>query len=100
MAIVLKGVDGLPCLDKFWLPRSPGRRNGSGRVAGTGATLSPALLAIPVPTTRLRSEYYEQADASYTQIDGLLLQGIHDFEQIRRCKEDSLARQSWCSKEH
>lgn len=97
MAIVLKGVDGLPYLDKFAVtPEAQG--------AGMGAAVWQALVQrCPQIYWRSRADnpvtqwYYEQADASYTQNRWVAFtRGIHDFEQIRRCKEDSLARQeSW-----
>jgi len=97
MAIVLKGVDGLPYLDKFAVtPEAQG--------AGLGAAVWQALVhrcprlywrsRVDNPVTQW---YYEQADASYTQDNWVAFsKGIHDFEQIRRCKKDSLKRpESW-----
>ena len=97
MAIVLKGVDGVPYLDKFAVtPEAQG--------AGLGAAVWQALVQrCPRFYWRSRLEnlvtqwYYEQADASYTQGNWVAFsKGIHDFEQIRRCKTDSLKRaESW-----
>jgi acetylglutamate kinase len=101
MAIVLKGVDGLPYLDKFAVtPEAQG--------AGLGAAVWQALVQ-RCPRIYWRSRvdnpvtqwYYEQADASYTQDNWVAFsKGIHDFEQIRRCKKDSLKRaESWLERD-
>ncbi len=97
MAIVLKGVDGIPYLDKFAVtPEAQG--------AGLGAAVWQVLVnrcpqlywrsRIDNPVTQW---YYEQADASYTQDRWVAFtKGIKNFDQIRRCKEDCLARsESW-----
>jgi bifunctional N-acetylglutamate synthase/kinase len=97
MAIVLKGVDGLSYLDKFAVtPEAQG--------AGLGAAVWQALVhrcprlywrsRVDNPVTQW---YFEQANASYTQDRWVAFtRGIDDFEQIRRCKEDSLGRaESW-----
>jgi acetylglutamate kinase len=97
MAIVLKGVDGLPYLDKFAVtPEAQG--------AGLGAAVWQALVQrCPQLYWRSRVDnpitpwYYEQADASFTQDHWVSLsKGIEDFEQLNRCKEDCLSRsESW-----
>ncbi len=97
MAIVLKGIDGVPYLDKFAVtPEAQG--------AGLGAAVWQALIhrcpqvywrsRVDNPVTRW---YYEQADTSFTQGRWVAFSvGIHDFEQLKRCKEDSLGRmESW-----
>lgn len=97
MAIVLKGIDGVPYLDKFAVtPEAQG--------AGMGAAVWQALTQ-RCPRLYWRSRvdnpvtqwYYEQADASYTHNRWVAFtRGIHDFDQIRRCKEDCLGREeSW-----
>ena len=97
MAVVLKGVDGLPYLDKFAVtPEAQG--------AGLGAAVWQALVhRCPRLYWRSRTRnpvtpwYFEQADASFTQGNWVAFSiGIEDFEQLRRCKEDSLRRaESW-----
>jgi len=102
MAIVLKGVDGIPYLDKFAVtPEAQG--------AGLGAAVWQVLVnrcprlywrsRIDNPITQW---YYEQADASYTQDRWVAFtKGIHDFDQIRRCKDDCLGREeSWQEQRH
>jgi acetylglutamate kinase len=102
MAIVLKGVDGVPYLDKFAVtPEAQG--------AGFGAAVWQALVQrcprfywrsrVDNPVTQW---YYEQADASYTQDNWVAFsKGIHDFDQIRRCKKDSLKRaESWLERQN
>lgn len=97
MAIVLKGIDGIPYLDKFAVtPEAQG--------AGLGAAVWQALIhrfprfywrsRVDNPVTQW---YYEQADASITRDRWVALsRGIHDFAQLQRCVEDSFAReQSW-----
>jgi acetylglutamate kinase len=102
MAIVLKGVDGIPYLDKFAVtPEAQG--------AGLGAAVWQVLVnRCPRLYWRSRIDnpvtpwYFEQADASYTQERWVsFTRGIHDFDQIRRCKEDSLGRaESWQEQAH
>jgi acetylglutamate kinase len=97
MAIVLKGVDGVPYLDKFAVtPEAQG--------AGLGAAVWQALIhRCPQLYWRSRTGnpitpwYFDQADASFTEDKWVAFSvGIHDFEQLRRCKEDCLARaESW-----
>jgi len=97
MALVLKGVDGLPYLDKFAVtPEAQG--------AGLGAAVWQALVQ-RCPKLYWRSRignpitqwYYEQADVSFTQGGWVAFsKGIHDPGQIWRCREDSLSRsESW-----
>jgi acetylglutamate kinase len=97
MAIVLKGVDGIPYLDKFAVtPEAQG--------AGLGAAVWQSL-AHRCPELYWRSRtgnpvtswYFEQADTSVTRDNWVAFTiGIGDFEQIRRCKEDCLSRaESW-----
>jgi acetylglutamate kinase len=97
MAIVLKGVDGLPYLDKFAVtPEAQG--------AGLGAAVW-QMLVHRCPQLYWRSRvdnpvtpwYYEQADASFTQDRWVAFsKGISNFDQLERCKLDCLARQeSW-----
>ena len=97
MAIVLKGVDGIPYLDKFAVtPEAQG--------AGLGAAVWQALvLRCPRLYWRSRADnpvtqwYYEQAESSYSQGSWVAFtRGIHDFEEIRRCKKDCINRpESW-----
>jgi acetylglutamate kinase len=97
MAIVLKGVDGIPYLDKFAVtPEAQG--------AGLGAAVWQALIhRCSQLYWRSRTDnpvnqwYFEQAETSYTEkVWVALTKGLHDFEKIRRCKVDSLARPlSW-----
>jgi acetylglutamate kinase len=97
MAIVLKGVDGIPYLDKFAVtPEAQG--------AGLGAAVWQALIhRFPQLYWRSRTDnpvnqwYFEQAETSYTEkVWVAFTRGLHDFEKIRRCKVDSLARPaSW-----
>ena len=97
MAIVLKGVDGLPYLDKFAVtPEAQG--------AGLGAAVWQALIhRFPSLYWRSRTDnpvtrwYFEQADAAFTEDTWVAFStGIRDFGQLERCKEDCLARaESW-----
>jgi acetylglutamate kinase len=97
MAVVLKGVDGIPYLDKFAVtPEAQG--------AGLGAAVWQALIQrCPKLYWRSRADnpitpwYFDQATASFRQDKWVAFSvGIDDFEQLRRCKEDSLARpESW-----
>jgi acetylglutamate kinase len=100
MAIVLKGVDGVPYLDKFAVtPEAQG--------AGLGAAVWQALVhRCPMLYWRSRRDnpitswYFDQADASLTQDKWVAFSvGIDDFDQLRRCKDDCLAREeSWVEK--
>jgi acetylglutamate kinase len=100
MAIVLKGVDGIPYLDKFAVtPEAQG--------AGLGAAVWQALIQrCPRLYWRSRADnpitpwYFDQADASFTQERWVAFStGIEDFDQLRRCKEDCLSRrESWVEK--
>ncbi|MGD2129042.1 MAG: acetylglutamate kinase [Lysobacterales bacterium] len=97
MAIVLRGVDGVSYLDKFAVtPEAQG--------AGLGAAVWQALIQrCPQLYWRSRTDnpvtqwYFEQAGSSYSEKNWIAFtRGIHDFEKIRRCKVDSLARPvSW-----
>ncbi|NNK38168.1 MAG: acetylglutamate kinase [Xanthomonadales bacterium] len=97
MAIVLKGVDGVPYLDKFAVtPEAQG--------AGLGAAVWQALVhRCPKLYWRSRTRnpvtpwYFDQADASFTEDQWVAFSaGIHDFDQLGRCKEDCLSRgESW-----
>lgn len=97
MAIVLKGVDGIPYLDKFAVtPEAQG--------AGLGAAVWQVLVQrCPQLYWRSRVDnpvtqwYYEQADASFTRDRWVAFsRGVSDFGQMLRCRDDSLARpQSW-----
>ena len=101
MAIVLKGVDGVPYLDKFAVtPEAQG--------AGLGAAVWQALVhRCPSLYWRSRTRnpvtawYFDQADASFTEDSWVSFSvGIHDFDQLRRCKQDCLSRaESWLEKE-
>jgi acetylglutamate kinase len=97
MAVVLKGVDGLPYLDKFAVtPEAQG--------AGLGAAVWQALIH-RCPSLYWRSRttnpitrwYFEQADTAFTEDKWVAFSiGIKDFGQLERCKADSLARaESW-----
>jgi acetylglutamate kinase len=101
MAIMLKGVDGIPYLDKFAVtPEAQG--------AGLGAAVWQTLVQ-RCPQFYWRSRvgnpitqwYYEQADASFTQGGWVAFsKGIQDFEQIWRCREDCFSRvESWVAKD-
>ena len=101
MAIVLKGVDGVPYLDKFAVtPEAQG--------AGLGAAVWQALVH-RCPSLYWRSRtgnpvtpwYFDQAETSFTEDHWVAFSvGIHDFEQLRHCKEDCLSREeSWLEQE-
>jgi len=100
MAVVLNGVNGIPYLDKFAVtPEAQG--------AGLGAAVWQALIhRCPALYWRSRTDnpvtpwYFDQADASFTEDKWVAFSvGIHDFKQLRRCKEDCLAREeSWVEK--
>ena len=102
MAIVLRGIDGIPYLDKFAVtPEAQG--------AGLGAAVWQALIhRFPRFYWRSRLDnpvtqwYYEQADASITRDRWVAFsRGIHGFEELRRCVEDAFAReQSWQDTDH
>ncbi|MFC1689311.1 acetylglutamate kinase [Pseudomonadota bacterium] len=97
MAIVLRGVDGVPYLDKFAVtPEAQG--------AGLGAAVWQALIhRCPELYWRSRADnpvtawYFDQADASFTEEKWVAFSaGIDDFDQLRRCKDDCLSRpESW-----
>ena len=97
MAIVLRGVDGLPYLDKFAVtPEAQG--------AGLGAAVWQALVhRCPQLYWRSRTQnpvtpwYFDQADASFTADHWVAFSvGIEDFDQLRRCRDDCLSRgESW-----
>ena len=97
MAIVLKGIDGLPYLDKFAVtPEAQG--------AGLGAAVWQALIQrCPMLYWRSRTAnpltrwYFEQADTAFREDKWVAFSiGIRDFGQLERCKVDSLARvESW-----
>jgi len=97
MAIVLKGVDGVPYLDKFAVtPEAQG--------AGLGAAVWQALVhRCPELYWRSRTRnpvtpwYFDQADASFTSDHWVAFSvGIDEFGQLQRCKEDCLSRaESW-----
>jgi acetylglutamate kinase len=101
MAIVLQGVDGVPYLDKFAVtPEAQG--------AGLGAAVWQALVhRCPMLYWRSRTDnpitpwYFDQADACLTEDKWVAFSvGINDFDQLRRCKDDCLAREeSWVEKE-
>jgi len=101
MAIVLKGVNGVPYLDKFAVtPEAQG--------AGLGAAVWQALVH-RCPSLYWRSRrsnpitawYFDQADASFTEDSWVSFSvGVHDFDQLKRCKQDCLSRaESWLEKE-
>jgi acetylglutamate kinase len=97
MAIVQKGVDGMPYLDKFAVtPEAQG--------AGLGAAVWQALVhRCPSLYWRSRTDnpvtpwYFDQADASFTKDKWVAFSvGIDDFDQLRRCRDDCLSRkESW-----
>lgn len=100
MAIVLKGIDGVPYLDKFAVtPEAQG--------AGLGAAVWQSLVhRCPSLYWRSRADnpvtswYFDQADTSFTEDRWVAFSvGIPDFGQLQRCKEDSLSREeSWLEK--
>jgi acetylglutamate kinase len=102
MAIVLSGVDGIPYLDKFAVtPEAQG--------AGLGAAVWQALVKrCPQLYWRSRVDnpvtqwYFEQTESSYSEKQWVAFtRGLKDFEKIRRCKVDSLARPiSWLDEEN
>jgi len=102
MAIVLKGVDGIPYLDKFAVtPEAQG--------AGLGAAVWQALVKrCPKLYWRSRVDnpvtqwYFEQTESSYTEKQWVAFtKGLKDFERIRRCKVDCLARPvSWLDEDN
>jgi len=97
MAVVLRGVDGIPYLDKFAVtPEAQG--------AGLGAAVWQALIhRCPKLYWRARTDnpvtswYFDQADASFTHDKWVAFSvGIGDFDQLRRCRDDCLSRgESW-----
>ncbi len=99
IAIVLKGVDGIPYLDKFAVtPEAQG--------AGLGAAVWQAMINLcPQLYWRSRTDnpltrwYFEQADASFSGDDWVSFSiGVEEFSQLQRCRDDSLARKDiWCS---
>ena len=101
MAVVLEGVDGIPYLDKFAVtPEAQG--------AGLGAAVWQALIhRCPRLYWRSRTDnpitqwYFDQADTSFTKDKWVAFSvGIDDFRQLRRCRDDCLARQeSWVEEE-
>ena len=101
MAIVLKGVDGIPYLDKFAVtPEAQG--------AGLGAAVWQALVhRCPELYWRSRTQnpvtpwYFDQADTSFTSDHWVAFSvGIESFAQLERCKTDCLAREeSWLEQE-
>ena len=102
MAIVLQGVDGIPYLDKFAVtPEAQG--------AGLGAAVWQALVKrCPKLYWRSRVDnpvtqwYFEQTESSFTEKQWVAFtRGLKDFERIRRCKVDCLARPiSWVGEDH
>lgn len=102
MAIVLKGIDGVPYLDKFAVtPEAQG--------AGLGAAVWQALVhRCPKLYWRSRTRnpitpwYFDQAETSFTSDHWVAFSlGIEDFDQLKRCKEDCLAREeSWVEQDH
>ena len=97
MAIVRKGVDGIPYLDKFAVtPEAQG--------AGLGAAVWQALIKrCPILYWRARTDnpirrwYYDQATASFTLDKWVVFSiGIDNFSQLDRCRQDCLKREeSW-----
>ena len=102
MAVVLRGVDGVPYLDKFAVtPEAQG--------AGLGAAVWQALIhRCPQLYWRSKTDnpitpwYFDKAYASFTHEKWVAFSvGIDDFDQLRRCMEDCLSRgESWVEKEH
>jgi acetylglutamate kinase len=100
MAIVLEGVEGIPYLDKFAVtPEAQG--------AGLGAAVWQTLVhRFPQLYWRSKAKnpvtrwYFEQADSSFTEGAWVAFgKGLRDFDRIRRCKTDCLARpESWQEK--
>ena len=101
MAILLKGVDGVPYLDKFAVtPEAQG--------AGLGSAVWQTLIK-RCPQLYWRSRvgnpvtqwYYEQADVSFTEGGWVAFsKGIKDPDQIWRCRKDALERsESWMDEE-
>jgi acetylglutamate kinase len=95
--IVLRGIDGLPYLDKFAVtPQAQG--------SGLGAAVWQHLVQV-CPQLYWRSRitnpvtqwYFEQADTSIRRGSWVAFShGITDYGQLQRCAEDSLSRaESW-----
>jgi acetylglutamate kinase len=96
-AIVLRGIDGLPYLDKFAVtPQAQG--------SGLGAAvwqhlvqLCPQLYWRSRITNPVTQWYFEQADSTIRRGGWVAFShGITDFSQLERCSRDSLERvESW-----
>ncbi|MDX1381351.1 MAG: acetylglutamate kinase [Xanthomonadales bacterium] len=97
VAIVLRGVDGIPYLDKFAVtPEAQG--------AGLGAAVWTALAArCPRLYWRSRADnpltrwYFERSDATFSSDRWVAFsRGIDDFAQLSRCRDDCFSRaESW-----
>ena len=96
-AVVLRGIDGLPYLDKFAVtPEAQG--------SGLGAAVWQHLVQL-CPQLYWRSRisnpvtqwYFDQADSSMRKGGWVAFSnGITDYTQLQRCTEDSLGRvESW-----
>jgi acetylglutamate kinase len=92
-AIVLEGVDGIPYLDKFSVTPE-------GQGGGLGAAVWQALIKrcpqlywrsrVDNPLTRW---YFNQASCSFSSDKWVTFtRGIESFEQLERCRDDSLLR--------
>jgi len=95
--IVLKGIDGLPYLDKFAV--TP-QAQGSGLGAAVWQHLIqhfPQLYWRARITNPVSQWYFEQADSCIRRGGWVAFSnGIADFSQLERCTEDSLGRaESW-----
>ena len=102
MAVVLRGVDGVPYLDKFAVtPEAQG--------AGFGAAVWQALVhRCPQLYWRSRTQnpvtpwYFDQSDTSFTADHWVAFSvGIEDFHQLKRCRDDCLGREeSWTEQDN
>lgn len=95
--IVLRGIDGLPYLDKFAVtPEAQGSGLGAA-VWQNLIQLYPQLYWRSRITNPVSQWYFEQADSCIRQGGWVAFSnGITDFAQLQRCTEDSLGRaESW-----
>lgn len=92
-AIVLEGVDNVPYLDKFAV-------TAEGQGGGVGNIVWQELIKrCPKLYWRSRSDnplnrwYFNQADCSFSSQKWVtFLRGVDDFDQLKRCRDDSFLR--------